>query len=194
MATTKALERQPDKLDYASPTQFSFIINQLPKVQFFTTACNLPGITLGTTTLASRFKQVPIQGDNVDFASFELSFIVDEYLENYLSLHNWITAAGFPKSTEQFRVFRDETAETSDLGYEKAGTSSGMSTKSDRNMTSDSTLTILSNKNNPIVEVRFRDMFPTTLSALDYDQSATDVEYMKASATFEYQLYEIVKI
>jgi hypothetical protein len=61
-------------------------------------------------------------------------------------------------------------------------------------MTSDSTLTILSNKNNPIVEVRFRDMFPTTLSALDYDQSATDVEYMKASATFEYQLYEIVKI
>ena len=69
-----------------------------------------------------------------------------------------------------------------------------MVTKSDRNMTSDSTLTILSNKNNPIVEVRFRDMFPTSLSALDYDQSATDVDYMKANATFEYQLYEIIKL
>ena len=69
-----------------------------------------------------------------------------------------------------------------------------MVTKSDRNMTSDSTLTILSNKNNPIVEVRFRDMFPTSLSALNYDQSATDVDYMKANATFEYQLYEIIKL
>ena len=88
----------------------------------------------------------------------------------------------------------DETSETSDVGYQKAGTRTSMVTKSDRNMTSDSTLTILSNKNNPIVEVRFRDMFPTSLSALNYDQSATDVDYMKANATFEYQLYEIIKL
>ena len=45
-----------------------------------------------------------------------------------------------------------------------------------------------------IERVRFRDMFPTTLSALDYDQSATDIDYLKASATFEYQLYEIIKL
>ena len=37
-------------------------------------------------------------------------------------------------------------------------------------------------------------MFPTSLSALNYDQSATDVDYMKANATFEYQLYEIIKL
>ena len=194
MATSYALSRQPDVLDYASPTQFSFVINQLPKVQFFTTACSLPGITMGTTTFPTRFTQVPIQGDNVTFESFNLSFIVDEHLENYLSLHDWITGAGFPKSTEQFQTFRDETSETSDVGYQKSGTRTSMVTKSDRNMTSDSTLTILSNKNNPIVEVRFRDMFPTSLSALNYDQSATDVDYMKANATFEYQLYEIIKL
>ena len=194
MATTKALERQPDKLDYASPTQFKFNILKLPKVEYFCTAVNVPGINLGTANMATPLKNIPMPGDTLTYQPLSMTFLNDEYLENYLSLHNWITAAGFPKSTEQFRVFRDETAETSDLGYEKAGTRSGMSTKSDRNMTSDSTLTILSNKNNPIVEVRFRDMFPTTLSALDYDQSATDVEYMKASATFEYQLYEIVKI
>ena len=122
MATSYALSRQPDVLDYASPTQFSFVINQLPKVQFFTTACSLPGITLGTTTFPTRFTQVPIQGDNVTFESFSLSFIVDEHLENYLSLHDWITGAGFPKSTEQFQTFRDETSETSDLGYQKSGT------------------------------------------------------------------------
>ena len=30
------LARQPDKLDYASATQFKFGIHQLPKVEFFT--------------------------------------------------------------------------------------------------------------------------------------------------------------
>ena len=38
------IARQPDKLDYASPTQFRFGINQLPKVEFFTINANLPGI------------------------------------------------------------------------------------------------------------------------------------------------------
>ena len=163
-------------------------------MQFFTTACSLPGITLGTTTFPTRFTQVPIQGDNVTFESFNLSFIVDEHLENYLSLHDWITGAGFPKSTEQFQTFRDETSETSDVGYQKAGTRTSMVTKSDRNMTSDSTLTILTNKNNPIVEVRFRDLYPVSLGALDYDQGATDVEYLRTTASFSYQLYEIVAL
>jgi len=58
-------------------------------------------------------------------------------------------------------------------------------------MTSDATLTILSNHNNPIVEIRFTDMYPTSIGALQYDQGATDVEYLKVDATFSYQLYTI---
>ena len=41
-----SITRQPTQLDYASPTQFKFGIAQLPKVEFFTTAANLPGITM----------------------------------------------------------------------------------------------------------------------------------------------------
>ena len=58
-------------------------------------------------------------------------------------------------------------------------------------MFSDATLTILSNKNNPIVEVRFSNMYPVSLGALEFNQQATDVEYMTVSADFTYQLYEI---
>ena len=43
MTTSQSpLSRQPTKLDYASPTQFRFIIDQLPKVEFFTRH-KLPG-------------------------------------------------------------------------------------------------------------------------------------------------------
>ena len=58
-------------------------------------------------------------------------------------------------------------------------------------MYSDAVLQILSNKNNPIVEVNFQNVFPTSLSALDFSQAATDVEYMVATAEFAYQIYEI---
>ena len=58
-------------------------------------------------------------------------------------------------------------------------------------MFSDATLTVLSNKNNPIVEVRFSNMYPVSLGALEFNQQATDVEYMTVSADFTYQLYEI---
>ena len=40
------------------------------------------------------------------------------------------------------------------------------------------------------VNVKFKDMFPTSISSLEYSQELTDVEYFKASASFRYLYYE----
>ena len=61
-------------------------------------------------------------------------------------------------------------------------------------MFSDATLTLLSNKNNPLVEVRFQDLYPLSLSALDFTQEDTDVTYLKATTEFSYKYYEIVTL
>ena len=62
MATAQSpLARQPDQLDYASPTQFRFGIHQLPKVEFFTVEANLPGVSVPSTTLATPFTDISIQ-------------------------------------------------------------------------------------------------------------------------------------
>ena len=79
---TSPLNRQPDKLDYTSPTQFRFMINQLPKVQFFTQTANIPGISLGELVIPTPYKDIPIIGDKVTFENLTISFIVDEFLEN----------------------------------------------------------------------------------------------------------------
>ena len=189
------LARQPDQLDYASPTQFRFGIHQLPKVEFFTVSANLPGVSVPTTTLATPFTDISIMGEKTEFENLSISFIVDEYLENYISLHNWLTGIGFPKSRSQFSTFRDVTSDTpdsqkgvsTDIGDVKQSTP-------DKAMYSDAFLMILSNKNNPIVEVNFHNVYPISLSALDFSQSATDVEYMTASAEFAYQIYEITTL
>ena len=192
MATSRTIDRQPTKLDYASPTQFRFGINQLPKVEFFTVGANVPSINLGDAIFPTPFKDIPIMGDKLTYENLSISFIVDEYLENYISLHEWMTAIGFPKSRAQFKDFR---ANTSNVAQTTQGTSQDIGDVQPATpanaLFSDAYLMILSNKNNPIVEITFHNMYPVSLGALEYSQGAADVEYITVSADFAYQIYEI---
>jgi hypothetical protein len=192
---TSPLNRQPTALDYSSPTQFRFLINQLPKVQYFTTEANIPGITLGEGTFNTPLKDLAILGDKLTYDDLTISFIVDENLENYIEMHTWLTSIGFPKDRKQFSEFRSTTSnvatttrgESKDIGDVRA-------TTPELAMTSDAVMTILTNKNNPVVECRFADVFPTSLSGLSYSQNQTDVEYLTAEVNFKYQIYEIVTL
>tara|TARA_Y100000310_G_scaffold128256_1_gene127394 strand:+ start:1166 stop:1750 length:585 start_codon:yes stop_codon:yes gene_type:complete len=194
MATAQSpLARQPDQLDYASPTQFRFGINQLPKVEFFTINANLPGIDATATSFATPFKDIPIMGEKLTYNNLDITFIVDEYLENYQSLHNWMTGIGFPSDRSEFRTYRDVTSLTP-AGGSTPPVDIISSATSDKAMYSDAFLMILSNKNNPILNVVFRDIFPITLGGLEYTQGATDVEYITATASFAYQIYKFESV
>ena len=59
---------------------------------------------------------------------------------------------------------------------------------------SDATLTVLTSKNNPQLEVRFRNVFPTSLTGLDYNQQAADVEYLTATVSFNYEIYDFATV
>ena len=193
--STSPLNSQPSKLDYTSPTQFRFVINQLPKVEYFTVAGNIPGITLDEIELGTPLKNIPLMGNKLTYEDLSITFIVDEDLLNYIEMHTWLTAIGFPKDKSQFRNFRSATSnvasatrgESNDIGDVKPSTP-------ERAMYSDAVMTILTNKNNPVVECRFADVFPTSLSGLTYSQNQTDVDYLTATVSFKYQIYEIVTL
>ena len=193
MVDNNPLSRQPTNLDYASPTQFAFNILQLPKVQFNTTAVSVPDLTLGEAVIPTPFKDIPIPGTNITYGNLDITFIVDEELEKYREIHGWLTGIGFPQQRSQFSFFRNNTSVTpSDartVSVDQVG-----SAVADRSMYSDATLTILSNKNNPIVEVRFEDIFPVSVGALSFTQQATDVENLTADVSFRYKIYTINKI
>ena len=59
-------------------------------------------------------------------------------------------------------------------------------------MFSDSTLTILSNKNNPVVEVSFIRLFSNKFRWFRIIiKITTDVDYLTVDVTFKYKIYEI---
>ena len=114
-------------------------------------------------------------------------------LENYTELHDWLVAIGFPKSRTQFESFRSRNTNSFPTQTPK---STGSAKTNDnavgvQSMYSDASLIITSSKNNPTVDVRFSDIYPVALSALQFDQQAGDVTYLTATCTFSYTLYEI---
>ncbi len=196
MTTTNVQTRQPDKMDYASPVQFRFKIAKLPQVEFFIQSVNLPGISIGTATVPTPLYDYPVPGDEISFQSLDISFLVDENLNNYKELHDWLSGFGFGKSHQQFADMR-ATGTDRFPGTVASTAASGTATPGpipEGSTYSDATLTILNSKNIAKTEVRFQNVFPTTIGSLSYDVQASDIDYLKASASFDYLNYDIVQI
>ena len=196
MTETNIQTRQPAKMDYASPVQFRFKIAKLPQVEFFIQTVNLPGISITEATVPTPLYDYPVPGDEISFRSLDISFLVDENLNNYKELHDWISGLGFGKSHQDFADLQ-ATSEDMFPGSSKGSLVAGVEIPaplSEGGIYSDATLTILNSKNIAKTEVRFQNIFPTTIGSLSYDVQASDIDYLKAAASFSYMNYDIVQI
>jgi len=198
MTTTNSYARQPTKLDYASPTQFKFNILKLPKVEYFCTQVNVPGITLGgSMTQATPLKDIPIPGDKLTYEPLSMTFMVDENLENFQEIHGWLVGLGFPRDYSEFKNLVSAGGDRFPTKNQSISTEVGKVKYGSPNVGgtySDATLTILTSKNNPQLEVRFRDVFPTALTGLTYSQQAADVDYLTATVSFSYSIYDFASV
>ena len=196
MTDVNVQTRQPSIMDYASPIQFRFKCSKLPKVEFFCQTANIPGIGLGQTDVETPLKEMPFPGDNVTDQDLAISFLVDENLSNYKEIHDWIIGLGFPQNHTQFSDLR---ATSSDRfpGTSSSNAITGQATADplpESGMYSDATLTVLNSKNIAVTEIRFHNIFPTSLGALSYDVQASDVNYLSTAVDFSYMYYEIVQL
>ena len=192
MADTSS--QQPTVFDYATGTQWRIAFNRIPKTTWFCTAANVPGITLGEAQYPTPMSDMFVVGDKLTFETLNITFLVDEELQNYRELWEWIIAMGAPVSHSQWTTGLTKgdglTTTFSSIGTDDNINPRQKSTSTEKNLYSDATLIVYNSKNMPKVDVKFKDMFPTSLSALEYSQDLTDVEYFKASATFRYLYYE----
>jgi hypothetical protein len=185
---------QPTVFDYATGTQWRIAFNRIPKTTWFCTAANVPGITLGEASYPTPMADMFVAGDKLTFETLNITFLVDEELQNYRELWEWIVGMGAPVSHSQWTTGLTKgdgiTTTFSSVGTDDNINPRQKSTSTEKNLYSDATLIVYNSKNMPKVNVKFKDMFPTSLSALEYSQDLTDVEYFKASASFRYLYYE----
>ena len=97
-------------------------------------------------------------------------------MENYLSVYGWLKGLGFPESGKQFK---DITTDSDGIRDPKEAFCDG-------------TLRILNSNYREVAKVKFKDLFPISLSSLEFDATNTDVQFFTAEATFKYTLYKLV--
>lgn len=175
-----AQDKQIQNRNFLSSVGFKFTLNRAPKVAFFSNEANIPGITLGVANHSNYLTNpIPVPGDNMVFEDFNLRFLVDEDLTNYMEIQNWMRGLGFPESLEEIYDFQDTNEE-----FERQH-------KSQMNLYSDGTLLILNSNQNLNFQVVFRGMFPYRLSQLTFDATKTEEEYFTADVSFKYMMYNI---
>jgi hypothetical protein len=173
-----ALANQIQNRNYLSPIGFKFTIAKEPKVSFFCTNSKIPEISLQTEIQLSYLKDIDVPGDKITYGDLSLKFLVDEDMVNYMAIHNWITGLGFPESAQDYKdLLTNQDDVTQPLDPKRAF--------------SDGSLHILDSNYNTSAVVKFKDLFPTTLSSLEFDSTQPDIQYFTAQVSFKYTVYNI---
>lgn len=167
--------------NFLSPIGFKFSLQKKPKIDFFSNFAIIPGINLGAAIQPTPLKAIPIPGETLSFDDFTLRFVIDENMENYLEVWNWLCQFGFPRDFYQYQTLlnEDENSRGKQIAI------SGMS---------DGTLFIYNSNYIPNIKVTFKDLFPVSLSPIEFDSTLTEINYATAEVVFKYTIYDITKL
>ena len=172
--TVGALANEPKNQNFLSPVGFRFGIRRLPHVNWFLQTVVIPGVTMGEAPQPTPFLDAAQPGEKLTYDPLSITFKVDEDLRNWTELQEWLIGIGNPQSFRQYRE-----------NIQKKGTEA---------IVSDASLITLNSNMNANFEVLFHDLFPTSISELQFDSTQSDIDYLTATATFRYLLYEFRKI
>ena len=176
MASSSAFRTQIENRNFLSGVGFKFNLAKHPKVDFFSNSAKIPQLSLGLATQPSYLKDIDVPGEKLTYGDFTLKFLVDENMENYMAIYDWLVGLGFPETTAQYKKLTTDSADQRD----------------EKEAFCDGTLRILNSNYREIANVKFTDLFPVSLTSLEFDATTTDVQYFTAQATFKYTIYELI--
>jgi hypothetical protein len=168
----------PSNTNLMQASKFLLSFTRLPYVTYFCTKCNLPGLSAGQAVQQNPFIDAPVPGDKMVYDPLEIEFLIDEPLWSWTTISDWIKGYTFPEDFDQYKnlslqqqlILRNQTTTP---------------------QYSDAMLTVLTNKNNPVVVAQFKDVFPISLSSINFDTSISAQTVITAKASFKFTNFDI---
>jgi hypothetical protein len=160
-------EFYPSNRNRLTGNKFLFVLTRTPNLTYFCQRANIPEISMGVS-LQSNPTAMDIKrpGTRHIFGDLSVAFSVDEEMRNWLEIYSWI------------RDLSVDTYPYKDILPEHQKVSGAM-------------MYVLSSSYKPILNVQFYDVFPISLTGIDFDSTAPDTQYVQAVATFSFVRYEI---
>lgn len=157
---------------FLSPLEFKFNLARLPKTNFMVQRASVPSLSLSSINQPTPFHTPKRTGHTLSFGDFSIVFKVDEDLTNYMEIFAWMHGLGFPESTDNYK----NLVESPFGDY------------------SDGSLIIMSSQKNPSVMFTLENMFPISLSSLEFDTTQDDVTYMDCTVDFSFDRFRIERL
>lgn len=158
--------------NFFTPLEFIVTIKRLPNVEFYTQRATIPGISSSPIARPTPFNRVYETPDELTYNNFDFSFIIDENMNNFLEVFNWMTGITGPKDFSQYKNLKE----------------------SRDGVISDITIVVLNSSKNSSMRIEFKNCFPISLSEVVLDTTQSDLVYPEATVTFQYDYYEIGRV
>lgn len=172
------LNRVPKNVNFLQPNKFLLNFSRLPNMQYFCQSVNIPGISLAEVPRNTPFVDIYSPGEKLIYEILNVTFMVDEHLQSWIELHDWMRAMTFPTDFKE---------------YKNLGKLSPVSAKAMPQF-SDVQLTVLSNQNTQTFAFKFVDCFPISLSSIIFSASDSPDTVMTSDASFRFSYYNIDKL
>lgn len=158
---------QPATHNVLTDNKFRFILTRCPTVTYYCQRANIPSLGFGTS-IQSNPSGVVIKrpGTSYVYDDLQIGFAVDENMKNWLEIHNWIKDLGvaYDRNNEAIK---------------------------EHQKVANAYLLVLNSNYKPYLVVKYKNVYPTFVSGIDFNSSNTDAETVIANATFSYTHYEI---
>jgi hypothetical protein len=171
--------RIPENTNPIQPTKFLLTFDRIGAVTYFCQTVRLPGVSMGQAPFNTPLLDIQSPGNKLSFNPFSVDFIVDEEMIGWRQIYEWFNSMASPKGLEHRKALSELQNE-----YKKSKLLSY----------SDATLTIVSALNNPIVRIQFYNVFPTSLSDINFDTTQSADNIITSEVSFVYDYFEFLPI
>ena len=160
-----------NNINFLQPTSFKLTVDRkhFANLEFFCQTILHPNLMLNAIEQPfKRVSTIPLAGDKLTFSELTAIIIVDENLNAYTEMYNWMN-----------RIVEQQDRRPS------ARTSSLPPTYSDM------TLSILSSHNNTVRKIKYLDCIPVSLGDMTLESTLSDNTFITFPASFRFSTFEL---
>tara|TARA_Y100000004_G_C8843366_1_gene381489 strand:+ start:115 stop:642 length:528 start_codon:yes stop_codon:yes gene_type:complete len=157
-----------DNPNLLSNVSFNMNMGKFPGMNFYVQSVTLPGVSLSEIIIPTGRPRIPykeISGSAV-FEPLSVTFLVDEDMNNYFEIWNWVQIVAGIKTKEYQELMTNDPMKTS--------------------VKTDISLHILTSHRNVNIEMKFFEAFPSGIEAMTFDFRSPSVDYQPMTISFTY--------
>lgn len=159
--------------NYLSPASFDISIAKMPNVEFFAQQVSIPSVDSQGASFESPLKTLYNVTDKLVYGYLEVNIIVDENMNNYREILEWLEGMGSPETRgDQYNRKKEEVS----------------------SYYSDITVIVHNSKKNPNKRFVFKNAFPISIGPIDLDIRQETITYVTSNVVFRYDNFVLEDI